>query len=174
MSAHRRLLRTVVAVLAALTVAVVEAPPALARAPLGYQLMCLKNPRECKGGGTSTQSISTDEMKILNRINASVNRSIQPRHDSAGTDVWTVNATSGDCEEYALAKRRALIKAGFSPSALRLAYVKTRSGEAHAVLIVHSTKGDLVLDNLTSKIRPLSQSGLRLITMAGANPTQWS
>jgi predicted transglutaminase-like cysteine proteinase len=113
-------------------------------------------------------------MDVLKRINLRVNASIRPKYDAPGTDVWTVNATSGDCEEYALAKRAALIKAGFSPSSLRIAYVKTRSGEGHAVLIVRSNKGDLVLDNLTSAIRPLSQSGLRLITMATADPLKWT
>lgn len=147
---------------------------AKARAPLGYQMMCLKTPAACRGGGASKEAISKDEMATLKRVNSSINRSIKPKHDATGADVWTVNATSGDCEDYALAKRAALIKAGFSPSALRLAYVKTRLGADHAVLIVKSNKGDLVLDNLSKSIKPLSQSGLRLISMAGANPKKWS
>jgi predicted transglutaminase-like cysteine proteinase len=147
---------------------------AQAGSPMGYKLMCLKTPEQCKGGGSNKERLTTGEMATLKKVNSSVNRSIKPRHDRSGTDVWTVGASSGDCEDYALAKRAALIKAGFSPSALRLAYVKTRRGEDHAVLIVKSNKGDLVLDNLTSTIKPLSQSGLRLVSMAGANPKKWS
>ena len=147
---------------------------AQARPPLGYQMMCLKTPSACRGGGASKEQLSSSEMTTLKRVNASVNRSIKPRHDRAGSDVWTANASSGDCEDYALTKRAALIKAGFAPSALRLAYVKTRNGVGHAVLVVKSNKGDLVLDNLTGAIRPLSQSGLRVISMAGANPKKWS
>lgn len=144
------------------------------RAPLGYQMMCLKTPAACRGGGAAVEKVSKNEMATLKRVNSSVNRSIKPRGDRNGADVWTIGASSGDCEEFALAKRAALIKAGFSPSALRLAYVKTKRGEGHAVLVVKTNKGDLVLDNLTSTIKPLSQSGLRLVTMAGANPRKWS
>jgi predicted transglutaminase-like cysteine proteinase len=142
-------------------------------APLGYQLMCLKTPTACKGGGVATMSLSASDMAILKRVNSAVNGSIVPRPDAPGADVWTVGAKTGDCEEFAIAKRQSLIKLGFAPSALRLAYVKTRSGEGHAVLIIKSAIGDLVLDNLTSTIKPLSQSGLRLISMASANPLKW-
>ena len=147
--------------------------PASAGAPLGYQLMCLKTPAECRGGGAAKQRLNSDEMSTLKKVNTSVNRKIKPRYDG-DADVWSVNATSGDCEDYVLAKRRALIKAGFSASALRIAYVKTRSGQDHAVLVVKSNKGDLVLDNLTNQVKPLSQSGLRVISMSGKDPKKWS
>lgn len=161
-------------VLSLLATGAVTTPAAAANPPLGYQLMCLKTPEECRGGGSSSVNLDASDMATLKRINNSVNRNIKPRYDRPGTDVWTAGATSGDCEEYALAKRRALIKAGLDPSALRLAYVKTRAGTGHAVLIVKSNKGSLVLDNLTGTIKPLSQSGLRLVSMAGADPLHWS
>lgn len=148
--------------------------PVAANPPLGYQMMCLQHPSECRGGGAAKATVTSADMATLKSVNARVNRSIRPKHDAPGTDVWTVSARTGDCEEYALAKRDALIRAGFSPSALRLAYVKTRSGEGHAVLVVHSNRGDLVLDVLTGQIRPLSQSGLRLISMQSADPLHWS
>ncbi len=56
-------------------------------------------------------------------------------------------------EDYVLAKRRALIQAGISPSALRIAYVKTRGGEGHAILVVKTDRGEFVLDNLNGKVR---------------------
>ena len=146
---------------------------AASRAPLGYQLMCLKTPQECKGGGSSSVKATESVLQTLKRVNAQVNRAITPRNDR-GADVWTASASSGDCEDYVLAKRRALVKAGFSPSALRIAYVKTRRGEGHAILVVKTSRGDLVLDNLTSAIKPLSQSGYRIVSMSGANPMNWS
>ncbi len=142
-------------------------------APLGYQLMCLKTPQECRGGGASVITATASVMATLKRVNASVNRSITPQSDT-GADVWNADATVGDCEEYVLAKRRQLIRAGLPASALRIAYVKTRRGEGHAVLIVRTNRGDLVLDNLTSAIRPLSQTGLRLVSMSGADGQSWS
>lgn len=170
-----RTLHAALAVLGAAAVfAVLDVPPAVANPPLGYQLMCLQHPEQCRAGGPAKATLSAAQMLTLKKVNARVNRTIKPKYDAPGTDVWTVNATSGDCEEFALAKRAALIRAGFSPSALRLAYVKTRSGEGHAVLVVHSNRGDLVLDVLTGQIRPLSQSGLRVISMQSANPQHWS
>lgn len=149
------------------------AAPAMAAAPLGYQLMCLKTPKECRGGGAASVKASAEIMATLKRVNAQVNRSITPRNDGAA-DVWNASASSGDCEDYVLAKRRALIKAGLPPSALRIAYVKTRAGVGHAVLVVKTSKGDYALDNLNQSIRPLSQTGYRVISISGADPMQWS
>jgi predicted transglutaminase-like cysteine proteinase len=165
---------------AAVVVAVVgmslSAMPSVAgsKAPLGYQLMCLKTPSECKGGGAAKVAASDDIMSKLTKVNSKVNRSIRPRNDSGGADVWSVNASSGDCEDYALTKRRALIKAGLPASSLRIAYVKTRSGEDHAILVVKTSKGDYALDNLNASVRPLSQTGYRIISQSGANPMKWS
>ncbi len=143
------------------------------RAPLGFQLMCLQNPSECKGGGKSSISGTAAEIALLKRVNTAVNRAIRPRHDGS-VDIWTVGASAGDCEDYVLAKRRQLIRAGIPASALRIAFVKTRRGEGHAILMVKTSRGDLVLDNLTAAIRPLSQTGYRLISVSGANPERWS
>jgi len=145
-------------------------------APLGYQLMCLKNPRspECNGGGKAEVRLTKNVMATVVRVNAQVNRSIRPKYDPSGQDVWTTNASVGDCEDYVLTKRRALIKAGIPASSLRIAYVKTRRGEDHAILVVKSNGRDIVLDNLTGSIRPLSQTGYRVISMSSANPRYWS
>jgi predicted transglutaminase-like cysteine proteinase len=142
-------------------------------APLGYQLMCLKTPAECQGGGKAKITVTNDVMATLKRVNSHVNRTIQPRNDR-GADVWSASATSGDCEDYVLAKRRALIKAGIPSSSLRIAYVKTRAGEGHAILVVKTNGKDLVLDNLTATVKPLSQTGYRIISISGANPRSWS
>ena len=141
--------------------------------PIGYQLMCLKHPDECRGGGKASIEATGDVLATLKRVNGQVNRAIKPRSDGRA-DVWSVGVSSGDCEDYVLTKRRALIKAGLPPSSLRIAHVKTRRGEGHAILVVKTNGKDLVLDNLTNTIKPLSQTGYRLISMSGADPTNWS
>ncbi|MDB5542384.1 MAG: hypothetical protein JWQ89_4111 [Devosia sp.] len=166
-------IRMFAAVSAALLSAVVTPVSAGQHAPLGYQVMCLKSPQECRGGGKAKVALTADVMSTLKRVNSHVNRTIQPRHDS-GADVWSASASSGDCEDYVLAKRRALIKAGIPASSLRIAYVKTRSGEGHAILVVKTNGKDLVLDNLTAAVKPLSQTGYRIISISGANPRNWS
>lgn len=172
--ATRRLAPLFAAAVIALTGTVAASPVAAgSKAPLGYQLMCLKTPAECQGGGASSVKATTGMMATLKRVNARVNSAIAPRNDGAA-DVWNASATSGDCEDYVLAKRRALIKAGLPASALRIAHVKTRRGEGHAILVVKTSNGDFVLDNLNTSVRPLSQSGYRIVSMSGANPREWS
>ncbi|MES2006606.1 MAG: transglutaminase-like cysteine peptidase [Patescibacteria group bacterium] len=145
-------------------------------APLGFQLMCLKTPdiQTCKGGGKAKINVTADVIATLKRVNNRVNRTIQPKYDTSGTDTWSPNATSGDCEEYVLAKQQALIKAGIPASSLRMAYVKTRDGKDHAILVVKTNGEDLVLDNLVTSILPLGSTGYRIISMSGANPKKWS
>jgi predicted transglutaminase-like cysteine proteinase len=167
------------ALAAVLMLDITAAPTVLAagkNAPLGYQLMCLKNPNasECKGGGKASVTVTKDVMATLKRVNTQVNRSIRPKYDPTGVDVWAADVRSGDCEDYVLTKRRALIKAGISPSSLRIAYVKTRKGEDHAILVIKTNGKDLVLDNLTATVKPLSQTGYRVVSMSGSNPRQWS
>jgi predicted transglutaminase-like cysteine proteinase len=159
--------------IAALSIAALSAPT-YADAPKGFRILCLKVPSECEGGGKASVAMTQKLMATLKQVNAKYNRSIKPRADKAGADVWTVGASSGDCEDYVLAKRRALIRAGFPASSLRIAYVKTRKGEGHAVLVVKTNGKDLVLDNLTAAIKPLSQTGYRIVSIQGANPRQWS
>lgn len=155
--------------LAALTVA----PAGAADAPVGFQLMCLKTPAECRGGGKSVVAASDDLLRTLKAVNVQVNRSIRPRRDGA-VDLWSVGVSAGDCEDYVLTKRRALIRAGLPASALRIASVKTRAGEAHAILVVKTTRADYVLDNLGNALKPLSQTGYRVVAISTANPRVWS
>jgi hypothetical protein len=60
----------------------------------------------------------------------------------------------GDCNDYAVTKRHELLENGLPSRALRLSVVKTASGIGHLVLVVVTTKGDIVMDDLTEVIRP--------------------
>lgn len=63
-----------------------------------------------------------------------------------GHDVWQVADTSGDCEDFALAKRQLLLdKFGYRPARLKILFALNRKTSAgHAVLLVD---GYWVLDN---------------------------
>jgi predicted transglutaminase-like cysteine proteinase len=65
---------------------------------------------------------------------------------------------NGDCEDYALEKRQALLEAGIPGSALFLAVGHSRATGRHAVLVVSTDSGDYVLDNMTPHIVPWSQA----------------
>lgn len=143
--------------------------------PLGFQLYCLKNPQQCRASGRSSVQATDTIMATLVKVNSSVNVQIKPRNDVIG-DTWTSDPVSGygDCEDYAMTKRSHLIRMGLPASALRLAYVQTRWGEDHAVLVVRTNAGEFVLDNLTSAVLPIQRTGLHLKSISSANPAQWT
>ena len=75
-------------------------------------------------------------------------------------DVWALPTSGkGDCEDFALLKRKMLIERGWPVSSLAITVGATAQGEAHAVLTVSTDRGDYVLDNLTSSILTSSQTG---------------
>jgi predicted transglutaminase-like cysteine proteinase len=141
-------------------------------APLGFLVFCVRYPAQCRSSGQGEIALDNGLMARLQSVNRSVNRSIRPQNDRG--DVWEVNVRVGDCEDYALTKRARLIEMGLPVGALRIATARTRSGAGHAVLVVRTDRGDLVLDNLTNTIRPWNETGLRWVAMSGANPRRWT
>lgn len=144
------------------------------RGPMSFQIFCGFNPRECLPGGEHKVALDTNTMRILSRVNSRVNRAIRPKLDSPLVQVWRINPSAGDCKSYAISKRHELIRAGLPASALRIAYVKTREGMGHAVLVVKTDQGDLTLDNLVGEIKSFNQAGYRVVAISGADPRRWS
>jgi predicted transglutaminase-like cysteine proteinase len=114
----------------------------------------------------------------LQQVNMAFNAAIQPEEDAVHygrVDYWTIPTDGfGDCEDYALAKRKALIEANFSPRALRIAVARSRQGEAHAVLTVATDRGDYVLDNLTNAVLPWNETSLAWIARQAPGEAQWA
>src|SRR4030088_2548975 len=135
---------------------IVEASPTLA--PFQHVRFCLRYPSECKTNPTENARIDLDAQisELLKRVNHSVNMSIIPTPKTYGSnlgDGWTIAPDMGDCNDYAVTKRHELLENGLPAKALRLSVVKTASGIGHLVLVVVTTKGDIVFDNLTQLIR---------------------
>lgn len=118
-------------------------------------------------------ALTREVLESIRRVNSQVNRSIRPRNDP-GPDVWTLGASSGDCEDYVLSKRYALMRAGLPSSALRMAHVRTREGIDHAILIVKTDHDDLVLDNLVADVLPLNKVSYRIVAVSSADPMVWT
>ena len=115
---------------------------------------------------------------LLNRVNDRVNEDIVPETDLENygrADYWTIPTDGyGDCEDYALTKRREMIADGLPELALRIAVVIAPDGGRHAELTVSTDKGDYVLDNLRARIVPWTAAGYRLIEhQAANNPWNW-
>lgn len=123
-------------------------------------------------------TLARADWRRVQRINREVNRAIRHREDSAvygRPDQWALGeAGVGDCEDYALAKRAALIQAGVPARALSIALVETRRGESHAVLLIDTDKGTLVLDNLSPWIRRWDQTPYTWIArQTPGDPLTW-
>jgi len=80
----------------------------------------------------------------------------------------------GDCEDYALEKRRRLIAAGVPESALSLAVAVTARGESHAVLMITLKSGDMVLDNLTPWATPWEDLNYRWVQRQVPGTALWT
>jgi predicted transglutaminase-like cysteine proteinase len=140
-----------------LVMPIVDASPTLA--PFQHVRFCLRYPSDCKSDPTEQERIelSSETLELLKRVNHSVNMSIAPTLKSYGSnlgDGWKIAPESGDCNDYAVTKRHELLASGLPAKALRLSVVTTASGIGHLVLVVATTKGDIVMDNLTEVIRP--------------------
>ncbi|MBB3134298.1 putative transglutaminase-like cysteine proteinase [Rhizobium pisi] len=146
--------------------------------PFAQVLFCAQNPAECRdNNGQSVVALDDKQMLQLKDVNSTVNRTMigrnDPRNELNG-DVWKVNVRSGDCEDFALTKRSRLIAMGWSSRALRIATAYTPSGEGHAVLVVRTDKGDLVLDNRLSSIKNWRDTDLRWDKIqSGTDPYVW-
>jgi len=117
-------------------------------APRGFIGFCLKYQPECEARSSQPAAVELTEERTqqLEFAQAKVNRLVRPR---ANPDhVWDYPTDGyGDCNNYAIAKRAELIALGWPRAALLLAAATTEDGEGHLVLVVVTSKGDLVLDN---------------------------
>ena len=150
---------------------IVEASPTLA--PFQHVRFCLRYPSDCKSDATEIERIDLkpETSALLERVNRSVNEAITPAMKSYGPELrdgWTIAPTMGDCNDYAVTKRHELMQTGLPAKALRLSVVKTASGIGHLVLVVATTNGDLVLDNLTETIRPWQNTDYQWLKIQSA------
>jgi predicted transglutaminase-like cysteine proteinase len=155
---------------------IVEASPTLA--PFQHVRFCLRYPSDCKSNPTENERIDLDAQttELLKRVNQSVNMSIIPTPKSYGPnlgDGWTIAPDMGDCNDYAVTKRHELLENGLPSKALRLSVVKTASGIGHLVLVVVTTKGDIVLDNLTEVIRPWQSTDYHWLKIQSASDSKF-
>lgn len=117
--------------------------------------------------------------ELLSAINENVNRAIAYETDPLHYGVvnrWSPDGTEsrGDCKDYALAKREALLAAGFPDSSLRIAIARIPDGELHAVLTVTTNRGILILDNLTSDLQWIDETPYRWIEWQSPDdPLRW-
>jgi predicted transglutaminase-like cysteine proteinase len=155
---------------------IADASPTLA--PFQHVRFCLRYPADCKSNPSESERVelSAETSELLKRVNHSVNNSIIPTLKSYGPnleDGWSIAPETGDCNDYAVTKRHQLLESGLPSKALRLSVVKTASGIGHLILVVATTKGDVVMDNLTEVIRPWQSTDYHWIKIQSATDARF-
>ena len=127
---------------------------AVTQPPYGFVHFCARVPQECKQGPLEEQRFSATPARLseLDAINRAVNREIEPATDMeiyGVAEYWTIPTTRGDCEDYALLKRKRLLARGFSRDQIEATYNIARRIDAeedalaNAELVVTSTQNEV-------------------------------
>jgi predicted transglutaminase-like cysteine proteinase len=150
------------------------------RAPIGWTEFCVEYDPECKTKSSTPRDVvlSSQAWKDLQRTNLWVNTHVKPMTDMEHWGVverWNYPDDGyGDCEDYALQKRKMLMQAGWPREALLMTVVRDQHGDGHAVLTVKTDKGEYVLDNQTDEISLWSETGYRFVKrQSQADPNVW-
>ena len=115
------------------------------QAPYGFVQFCSRIPSECQQGPMEEQRMSATPQRLaeLDNVNRAVNREIAPATDLevyGQAEYWTIPVHRGDCEDYALLKRKRLIARGWPESSLLMT-------------VVRDEKGDFILDNKIDEVK---------------------
>jgi predicted transglutaminase-like cysteine proteinase len=148
--------------------------------PYGWIDFCRRYGGECDSAPPPAiePSFSPRQWQEIAQLNRSVNAAIQPVSDLEHwgfEDQWDYPTDGkGDCEDYALFKRKLLITAGYPRQALLMTVVRDEAGEGHAVLTLVSNQGDYILDNKTNAIRLWSATRYQFIKrQSPEDPNVW-
>jgi predicted transglutaminase-like cysteine proteinase len=145
----------------------------------GWIGFCERNPYEC--GAPKEKApipvLTAKRLAELQEVNTLVNASVVARTDLeqyGELEYWSYPYSGfGDCEDYALQKRLLLNKKGWPRSALLLTVVFSSSG-GHTVLTVKTSGGELVLDNLNSRLLFWRQTGYEFVKrQSEKDPNVW-
>lgn len=142
-------------------------------APTGAKDLCQKYDFACKTNPKGRQFIGMTRGQ-LTRFNSKINGQYRQVNDN-GED-WSLpksSSSGGDCEDFALLKKKLLIEKGVAPQSLLIATVIDR-GQSHAVLVWYDGKNNYVLDNLRNEVQPYAKAKLKLQRIQNPrNPTAW-
>jgi predicted transglutaminase-like cysteine proteinase len=149
-----------------------------ANAPIGYVEFCRNAPDECAARGSGdAERLTEARWRELREINSFVNRVVTPATDLdfyRREEVWALPETYGDCEDYVLLKRKWLIERGWPTGSLLVTVVFDEAGDGHAVLLVRTDRGELVLDNKSEDIRVWFDTAYRFVKRQSVgNPNRW-
>lgn len=152
-------------------------PAGSVRAPDGAANLCTRYGWACRGGG-DTRLNSAEILSLARDINLRVNRRVRAVDDQAQyrrAEHWALpTRRGGDCEDFALLKKKELLAKGVSADRLLIATVFIRGLGAHAVLVLRLDTGDMILDNVTNVIKPWQETPYTFMRMQNPErPDGW-
>jgi predicted transglutaminase-like cysteine proteinase len=172
--AHARASKSMAA-LPALSISNFSQTGSIARPPIGWTQLCSTHPEDCESPPETLAiaheqqviPLTRDNWATLNRINSLVNDTIEQISDldHYGVLEWWAypDDGKGDCEDLQLLKRKLLMDAGMPRQTLMMTVVRDTHGEGHAVLMVRTDRGDMILDSRTSTIKPWQKTSYKFI-----------
>lgn len=149
--------------------------------PIGHLLFCRENKRECEPPTSHIApgplELSRSTILSVATVNTMVNARIKARSDMNIYGIeerWAYPASEGDCEDFALLKRRLLAAEGIDLANLLMTVVLRPDGEGHAVLTLRTTQGDFILDNLEWRVLPWTETPYTFLKrQSSADPGRW-
>ena len=125
--------------------------------PIGHYEFCQREAEECrqKTPKQAPVELTRKLWSAMIAVNNAVNGAVEPRTDMeiwGKEEVWSYPTAIGDCEDYALEKRRRLMAMGVPAGDLLMTVARQPNGDGHAVLTVRTSRGDFVLDNLEARV----------------------
>lgn len=147
-------------------------PQKAIHAPSGFVGLCSRYAWVCKSTASSGLT-NSDKLAVAQSINRAVNREVRQIEDVdqyGREEHWALpTRRGGDCEDLVLLKKKMLIEKGVPSSALLISTVLDKNLNSHAVLVLRTAGGDMVLDNLTNRILPWNKTGYTFLKLQNPN-----
>ncbi|MEW4462148.1 MULTISPECIES: transglutaminase-like cysteine peptidase [Hyphomicrobiales] len=147
--------------------------------PIGYYEYCQRYAKRCERTAQgSSVKLTPNRWRQIVGVNSSVNTSVVPKTDPEIFGVeerWVYPDGVGDCEDYALLKRKILNEqAGIPLGALSMTVGRDANGGGHAVLTVITDMGDFILDNVEPRVLPWQEAEIRFLKrQSSTDPNLW-
>ncbi len=148
--------------------------------PYGWMVFCGRYKSECSAPAlpAADVNLTASARREIQQVNSFVNRAVEPVSDMdhwGMVDRWDYPVDGkGDCEDYALLKRKMLIERGYPRQALLITVVRDQNNEGHAILTVKTNHGEFILDNLTDELKPVDQIPYRMVKrQSQQDPNVW-
>jgi predicted transglutaminase-like cysteine proteinase len=147
--------------------------------PKGFVDFCRRHPDECSEtiAPSGTFRLTPARRAEMVAVHQAVNGKILYKSDVihyGKLDFWAFPKWWGDCEDFALEKKRRLQALGWPHSTLLLTTVRTAKGRLHMVLIAKTGDGEFALDNRLKAVKEWSELDYTwLRRQSRTNESQW-